>query len=59
LADEAAFEARSRWRVIEERTRDQNYKLDLATTSTMVLTGEPDVDGLPLPYVRPSAIAAA
>ena len=27
LADDAAFDARSRWRVIEERTRDQSIKL--------------------------------
>jgi hypothetical protein len=28
LADDASFEARSRWRIIEERTRDQSYRLD-------------------------------
>ena len=28
FADDASFEARSRWRIIEERTRDQSYRLD-------------------------------
>lgn len=59
LADEAAFEARSRWRIIEERTRDQSYRLEPATASSLELTGEPDVDVLLVPYVRPSPIGAA
>jgi len=60
LADEASFEARSRWRILEERTRDQCYRLDPAKGSTsMVLTGDPEVDTLLGPYVRPTPIGAA
>jgi len=59
LADDAAFEARSRWRIIEEKTRDQSYKLDRAAASSATLTGDPEVDALLEPYVRPSPIGAA
>jgi hypothetical protein len=59
LADDAAFEARSRWRIVEERTRDQSYRLDSAASSSLELTGDPDVDALLAPYVRPSPIGAA
>ncbi|MBN2196401.1 MAG: hypothetical protein JW751_26545 [Polyangiaceae bacterium] len=59
LADDAAFEVRSRWRVIEERTRDQSIKLDPAAAANGTLTGDPEVDALLEPYVRPSPIGAA
>ena len=60
LADEASFEARSRWRILEERTRDQSYRLDPAKAPTsVVLTGDPEVDALLGPYVRPTPIGAA
>ena len=59
LADNAAFEARSRWRIIEERTRDQSYKLDRAAASNATLTGDPEVDALLAPYVRPAPLGAA
>jgi len=59
LADEASFEARSRWRVLEERTREQSYRLDAATQREGLLTGEPEVDALLEPYVRPSPLGAA
>ena len=59
LANDAAFEARSRWRIIEERTRDQSYKLDPAKAAATALTGDPDVDALLLPYVRPTPLGAA
>ncbi len=58
LGDDASFDARSRWRIIEERTRDQAYKLDPLAAST-TLTGDPDVDALLAPYVRPSPLGAA
>lgn len=58
LADDAAFEARARWRIIEERTRDQSYRLDPSRTRVPVLTGDPDVDLLLAPYVRPSFFGA-
>ena len=59
LADDAAFEARSRWRIIEERTRDQSYRLDPNRSGGLSLTGDPEVDLLLLPYVRTSPLGAA
>ena len=59
LGDEASFEARSRWRIIEERTRDQSYRLDSAKQSARELTGDPEIDTLLAPYVKPSAFGAA
>jgi len=60
LADDAAFEARSRWRIIEERTRDQSYRLDPNRSSGgLSLTGDPEVDALLTPYVRSSPVGAA
>jgi hypothetical protein len=60
LADEASFEARSRWRLLEERTRDQSYRLDPAKAATTpILTGDPEIDTLLAPYVRPTPIGAA
>lgn len=61
LADDDSFEARSRWRIIEERTRDQSYKLAPArsASSSTQFTGDPEVDALLLPYVRPPPLGAA
>jgi hypothetical protein len=60
LADDASFEARSRWRIVEERTRDQSYRLDPARSAASAsLTGDPEVDALLVPYVRASPIGAA
>jgi hypothetical protein len=59
LADDAAFEARIRWRIIEERTRDQSYRLDPNRSGGLSLTGDPEVDLLLLPYVRTSPLGAA
>ncbi len=59
MADEAAFEARSRWRILEERTRDQSYRLDPNRGGGLWLTGDPEVDQLLTPYVRTSPLGAA
>ena len=60
LADDASFEARSRWRIIEERTRDQSYRLDPSKASASAsLTGDPEIDALLALYVRPSPLGAA
>ncbi len=59
LADDAAFEARSRWRVIEERTRDQSYRLGPNRIEGQSFTGDPEVDALLAPYVRTSPVGAA
>ncbi len=59
LADDAAFEARSRWRILEERTRDQSYRLEASRGGGPWLTGDPEVDALLAPYVRTSPLGAA
>ena len=60
LADDASFEARSRWRIIEERTRDQSYRLDPSKASASAsLTGDPEIDALLALYVRPTPLGAA
>ena len=46
LADDALVRGASRWRIIEERTRDQSYRVDLAKAGVGALTGDPDVDAL-------------
>lgn len=59
LADDASLEARSRWRLLEERTRDQSYRLDAPRQVSAQLTGDPEVDTLLLSYVRPVPLGAA
>jgi len=56
-ADDAA-EARDRWRIIEERTRDQSYKLDKAGDPGP-LTGDPEIDRILLRFRRPAGLGAA
>ncbi len=55
--DDAA-EARDRWRIIEERTRDQSYKLDRAGDPGP-LTGDPETDRILLRFRRPAGLGAA
>lgn len=55
---DAAGDARSRWRLIEERTRDQSYRLDRETRPAP-LTGDPDVDAILERHRRPAAMGAA
>jgi len=60
LSSDAAAEARSRWRIIEERTRDQSYRLNpIQITASTSLTGDPEIDALLANYVRPMPIGAA
>lgn len=56
LADDDAT-ARHRWRIIEERTRDQSYRLDRMSAGT--LTGDPDIDHILERYRRPMGLGAA
>jgi hypothetical protein len=58
LASEDAAEARSQWRVIEERTRDQSYRLNPLKSSSALATGDPEIDELLWPYARPSQLGA-
>jgi hypothetical protein len=55
--DDAA-EARDRWRIIEEKTRDQSYKLD-KPGDPGPLTGDPEVDRILVHYRRPAGLGAA
>ena len=52
-----AADAKNAWRIIEEKTRDQSYKLGADTSSTV--TGDPEIDRLLYPYSRPTGLGAA
>ena len=58
LADDAGFDARNRWRVVEERTRDQSYKLAAPGASAGPF-GDPELDAVLLRYRRPAPLGAA
>jgi hypothetical protein len=58
LAGESSTDARNRWRILEERTRDQSYRLD-GVKDTGPFTGDPEVDGILLRYRRPGGLGAA
>jgi hypothetical protein len=58
LADgDSSGEARSRWRLIEERTRDQSYKLD-PDSRTASFTGDPEIDSILARFRRPPGVGA-
>jgi len=58
LADaDAVADARSQWRIIQEKTRDQSYKLDRLRDAAP-LTGDPEIDRILLRYRRPSGLGA-
>jgi hypothetical protein len=59
LADgDSGGEARSRWRIIEERTRDQSYRLE-PDSRAATLTGDPELDALLARFRRPPGLGAA
>ena len=58
LADDGGFDARNRWRIIEERTREQSYKLDRPGSGGGP-TGDPELDAILLRYRRPAPMGAA
>lgn len=59
IADtEAVEDARDRWRVVAEATRDQSIRFALPTR-VRELTGDPDVDEILVRYQRPMGIGAA
>jgi hypothetical protein len=58
LGDDAAWDARNRWRVVSERTRDQS--LALAPNDAFgALTGDPEVDRILKRFRRPAGLGAA
>jgi hypothetical protein len=59
LGDAAAWsDTRLRWRLAEERTRDQSYRLHKPELTTH-LTGDPEIDAVLLRHRRPSGLGAA
>jgi hypothetical protein len=59
LGDASAQDAAHWWRVIEERTREQSIKFAPAEQSAAALVGDPEVDQLLRPYLRPLRCGAA
>ncbi len=59
LASAEAEDARVRSRIIEERTRDQSYKLAATASSESGLTGDREIDDILLSYRRPPPMGAA
>lgn len=55
--EDAVAEARDRWRIVEERTRDQHYKLGPIPHGP--LTGDPEIDTLLLRFRPPAQLGAA
>jgi hypothetical protein len=58
LTAEASQDARHHWRVIEERTRDQSYRLG-PQPGTEPFTGDPEIDRVLRRYRRPAGLGAA
>ncbi len=58
LGDDAAWDARNRWRIVAEQTRDQRYQLAPIDTFG-ALTGDPEVDRILRRYKKPSGLGAA
>lgn len=58
LAD-ADGSAASTWRVIEERTRDQSYRLAAPVGLGVVFVGDPEIDQILARYRRPPGLGAA
>ncbi len=59
LTDADSAAARSAWRLLEERTRDQSYRLAARRDAGVVLTGDPEVDEMIARYRRPAGLGAA
>lgn len=55
---EAWSDARLRWRLLEERTRDQSYKLGAPPFATFI-TGDPEIDLVLMRYRKPAGLGAA
>jgi hypothetical protein len=55
---DALHDARSGWRVVAERTRDQSFSLS-KPTNRATMTGDPEVDMILARYARPPMLGAA
>jgi hypothetical protein len=58
LADDASVEARKQHQIIEERTRDQSFRLAAPPERAPFLVGDAEVDALLWPFVRPPSMGA-
>jgi hypothetical protein len=58
-AGDASSGARQGWRIIEERTRDQSYRLATPGALGVVFTGDPEIDLVLARYRRPMGLGAA
>jgi hypothetical protein len=58
LAGAASSDARNRWRLVEERTRDQSYRMAELRVGNP-LTGDPEIDAILARYRRPVGLGAA
>lgn len=55
--DDASTDAQNRWRILEEKTRDQSYKLDRLNAYSET-TGDPEIDRILLQYRRSAGLGA-
>lgn len=57
---DAVEDTRNRWRLVEEKTRDQSYRLSpLAAPSSDSMTGDPEIDTILSRFRRPIGLGAA
>lgn len=59
LGDAEAAAAKSQWRILEERTRDQSYRLSPLSSVGVTLTSDPEIDLLLARYRKPIGLGAA
>ncbi len=58
LGDADGAAARSAWRLLEEKTRDQSYRLQPLAAPSLALTVDPEVDQILARYRRPAGLGA-
>ncbi len=59
LGDAEAAAAKSQWRILEERTRDQSYRLAPVAATDVTFTSDPEIDLLLARYRKPIGLGAA
>ncbi len=58
LGDAEAAAAKSQWRILEERTRDQSYRLSPLSGVGVTFTSDPEIDLLLARYRKPIGLGA-
>lgn len=58
LGDAEATAAKSQWRILEERTRDQSYRLSPLSSVGVTFTSDPEIDLLLARYRKPIGLGA-